>query len=263
MAVSPGVGLDSQLGTMILRMLGPLDLRTSDGGVLQAVLGQPKRLALLAYLAAARPIGFHSRDTLLCLLWPECDQEHARAALRQSVYVLRRALGPDVLVGCGDSVLGVNPSELWCDVGAFEEAIVRGDHDKALNLYRGQLLEGFHVSGAPEFERWVERSRSRLSGMAAAAAWRLADAEEQKGATARALDWTRLLLALCPDDEPALRRTVTLLHHIGDRAGAMRAYQEFARRLKEDYGLEPAAQTQALIAAVRAGIQVAVALLVR
>lgn len=237
---------------MILRLLGPVDLRTPDGHVLRDVLGQSKRLALLAYLAAARPIGFHSRDTLLALLWPDVDHDHARGALRQAVYVLRRALGTDVLVGCGDSVLGVDPDKLWCDVTAFEQAIASGDDTKALDLYRGELLEGFHVSRAPEFERWVDRERARRATDAAAATWRLADSEEKRGETARALHWTRRLLTLCPDDECALRHMVRLLHRTGDRAAALRAYNDFIRRFKADYGLEPSDQTRTLIASVRA-----------
>ena len=236
-----------------LRLLGPVDLRGPDARVIRAVLAQPKRLALLAYLSAARPSGFHSRDTLLALLWPELDQEHARAALRQTVYVLRRELGDDVFVGCGDSVLGVEPAKLWCDANAFDQAIAAGELAKALDLYRGELLEGFHVSATPEFERWVDRARVPLAASAAAAAWKLADAEEGNGNARQALHWTGRLLAMCPDDERALCRTVNLLHRVGDRAAAIRVYEEFTRRLEADYGLEPSAHTRALIAAVRAG----------
>jgi DNA-binding SARP family transcriptional activator len=233
-----------------LSLLGAVDLRGPEDEELRTVLAQPKRLALLTYLAAARPAGFHSRDTLLNLLWPEFDQEHARAALRQAVYVLRRALGADVVIGCGDSVIGMGPSKLWCDVNAFEKAIGACEDATALDLYQGELLKGFHVSGAPEFERWVDRERGRLSTYAAAAALRLADAEEKIGDTARALHWTRRLLAVCPDDECAVRRMLSLLHRIGDRAAAIRVYQDFGRRLKTDYGLEPSLETRRLIASV-------------
>src|SRR3989449_4713409 len=76
-----------------LRMLGRLSLTGADGREVRGLLGQPRRLALLAYLAAASPQGFHRRDTLLALFWPELDQEHARAALRQALHVVRDALG--------------------------------------------------------------------------------------------------------------------------------------------------------------------------
>jgi hypothetical protein len=37
------------------------------------ILAASKGAALLTYLAIATPRGFHRRDTLLALLWPELD----------------------------------------------------------------------------------------------------------------------------------------------------------------------------------------------
>ena len=85
-----------------LRLLGRLSLTSADGRDVRALLGQPRRLALLAYLAAATPPGFHRRDSLLALFWPELDQEHARAALRQALHVVRDALGADAVASQGD-----------------------------------------------------------------------------------------------------------------------------------------------------------------
>src|SRR3989475_4150125 len=82
------------------RMLGAMSLLGADGHDLRAVLAQPKRVALLAYLAVTPR--FHRRDSLVALFWPDLDQEHARAALRQALHGLRRALGEGVLVTRGD-----------------------------------------------------------------------------------------------------------------------------------------------------------------
>src|SRR5688572_11157846 len=89
-------------------MLGTVDLRDTEGREVRAVLRRPKLLALLAYLGIARPAGFHRRDTLVALLWPELDHAHARNALRQAVHSLREALGRDALVSRSDEELGVN-----------------------------------------------------------------------------------------------------------------------------------------------------------
>ena len=90
-----------------LRTLGAVDLRTSQGGEADAVLRQPKRLAILAYLAADTPRRFHRRDSLLALFWPDLDEEHARAALRRSLHFLRQGLGPEVLESRGDEEVAV------------------------------------------------------------------------------------------------------------------------------------------------------------
>src|ERR1051325_3958230 len=68
------------------RLLGALHLTDAEGREVQSLLTRPRRLALLAYLAAATPRGFHRRDSLLALFWPELDQEHGRAALGQALH---------------------------------------------------------------------------------------------------------------------------------------------------------------------------------
>src|SRR5438128_11692931 len=145
-----------------LRLLGGLDLRRGGGLRLDGLLTQPKRVALLAFLTAATPPRFHRRDTLLGLFWPELDQDHARAALRQALHGLRQGLGTDVLTSRGDEEVGIGEQRLWCDVRAFQHALEASDWSSALELYRGGLLEGFFLSDSPEFERWLEVERARL-----------------------------------------------------------------------------------------------------
>jgi len=232
------------------RALGTVVLRTPEGEDIRPVLAQPKRVALLAYLAAARPHGFHRRDRLLALFWPEQDERHARWALNQALQHLRGSLGKQVVVSRGDGEVGVDPAQLACDVAQFETALDAGENDQALELYRGDLLDGFHLSGAGEFERWLEEERGRLRERAARAASALA----QRHAPAQpiaAVPWARRALALSPEDEAAARLLIEVLSRSGDRAGAVHAYEEFARRLRAEYDVDPAPETQALVAGIR------------
>src|SRR5215211_1236237 len=109
-----------------LRTLGTLELTSADGTPLGAVLAQPRRSALLCYLALAAPRGFQRRDTLYALFWPEHDTEGARHALRQSLYFLRHALGATAIISRGDEELAVAPDQLRCDAVEFERAIDEG-----------------------------------------------------------------------------------------------------------------------------------------
>src|SRR5947208_192334 len=146
------------------RILGALNLLGAGGRELSSVLAQPKRIALLAYLAAATPRRLHRRDSLLALFWPELDQEHARAALRQALHGLRHALGDGVLVTRGDEDIGLDAERIRCDVVEFERAAVVGRLADALDLYRGDLLEGFFIRGAPEFEAEPAPETRALAG---------------------------------------------------------------------------------------------------
>lgn len=233
-----------------LRALGALDLRDDAGLELRAILSQPKRLALLLYLALARPRGFHRRDTLLALFWPDADEAHARNALRQALHHLRQALGAGVVTRRGEDV-GLAPGRLTGDVPAFDEALAAGDLERALGAYGGDLLPGFFVSGAPAFERWLEGERARVRDAAAGAARTLAERQAAAGQTGSALHWARRAVALSADDEEMVRWCIALLGRIGDRTAALRTYEEFVQGLAEEFDAEPSAETRALGDALR------------
>lgn len=239
-------------GNMIrFHALGSLELQAADDRRLLSVLAQPKRVALLAYLAIGSSRGFKRRDALLGVFWPEVEQDRARHALRQALYVLRRALGADVILSRGDEEVGLNEDDVWCDAVAFERAVESGDHAEALEWYEGDLLPGFFVSDAHEFERWLDAERQRLRRLASDAAWSLADLREEEDNPTGAAHWARRAVELAPWDESSLCRLIQLLDRMGDRAGAIRAYEQFSRRFRDEYEADPAPETQALIQRVR------------
>jgi DNA-binding SARP family transcriptional activator/tetratricopeptide (TPR) repeat protein len=235
-----------------LRTLGTLDLTHSDGSELRSVLSQPRRMALLAYLAVAAPRGFHRRDHLFTLFWPEQDLERARASLNRAIYFLRRELGDGVILSRGADEVGLSFERLWCDVAAFEDALDRMDLRAALDLYRGDLLPGFFASRAAGFERWLESTRSRLRERAASASWSAAADRESHGELTLAMHLARSGVELAPFDELGVRRLLTLLDRAGDRAGAVRSYQEFVERMAAELDLAPSPETKALIENIRA-----------
>lgn len=234
-----------------LRVLGALQLSASDGRDVESLVHQAKRAALLAYLAIAVPRGLHRRDKLLALFWPELDAPRARAALSQAVYVLRATLGEAAILPHGDGAVGLSADVVWCDAVAFEAALDAGRPEEALALYRGDLLDGFFISGAPEFERWLDGERERLRQRASAGAWTLAEAKAAEGDAFEAVRWAKEAAGLFPADEAGAQRLMTFLHGLGDRAAAIRVYDAFAERLRREYELEPSAETQALAATIR------------
>lgn len=234
-----------------LRLLGPMSLEWDDGTPVRSVLAQPKRFALLAYLAASHPSGPRRRDTLLGLFWPDSDQEHARNSLRQSLYQIRRSLGGDALTGEGSERVGIDRDRLWCDAAAFDDLLADDRPEEALELYRGAFLEGFHLSGVPEFERWLQSERRRRRRLALEAAWKLAEAVEVDGDRTGARAWAEKALELAPYDEEGLRRYLNLMDRLGQPAAAVQAYEAYARRLAEDLDLRPSPETAAAIGRIR------------
>jgi DNA-binding SARP family transcriptional activator len=235
------------------RTLGGLDLIDPDSrGELRAVLVQPKRLALLVYLALANSQRFRRRDTLTGLFWPDVDGDHARGALRQALRFLRGELGATVLLNRGEEEVGVNPEALSCDATQFEAACETAEWDRALELYRGDLLAGVFVADvSPDFEHWLENERGRLRRRAAAAAWSVVQDAERAGDLARAATVARRAVELAPDDEAAVRRLIRILDRKGDRAGALSVYEGFRVRLAAEYDAVPSPETEALLAVIR------------
>ncbi|HEY9479048.1 MAG TPA: BTAD domain-containing putative transcriptional regulator [Gemmatimonadaceae bacterium] len=224
----------------------------SDGTEVRAVLTQPKRLALLAYLAVASPGGFHRRDALLALFWPDFTERQARLSLRQALHHLRHALGTSVIANRGGCELGLAPGVLWCDAVAFRRSLCGGELTAALELYRGDLLEAFSMHGISiELERWLEEERLAIRALAFRAASSLAERSASDGELALGIQWARRALALSAGDEPALRRLVVMLDRYGDRAGALRTAELFARRLREELDAEPSPETAALLTDIR------------
>lgn len=235
-----------------LRTLGVVNLTGSDGCEVEPILAQPKRLALLAYLALANSSRFRRRDTVLALFWPELDEEHARGALGQALSYLRRALGEEAIVGRGKEEIGVDSAVVWCDALALRAAAEARRPAEVLELYQGEFLEGFHVSdAAPELEQWIQDERAEIRTPVVRAAWARADECRTHGEVDEATRWGRYAFSLAPEDEAELRRLLVLLDGLGDRAGAVRAYDEFARRIRDEYATTPSAETQTLMRAIR------------
>jgi len=234
-----------------LRVLGTLDLKGTDGHAVHSILAQPKRLALLAYLALHTDHGAR-RDTVVALFWPDLDTAHARGALRQSLRFLRRELGDGILNGQSDEAIAFEPGTVWCDVVAFEQACKAGHGTEALQLYRGGFLEGCFVSGgSTDLEAWITSERTRLGQLAVHAAADVVEDAEQEGDLPTAVQAARQAIALDPDDEKGLARLIALLDRLGDRAGALSTFETFRRRLEKEYDATPSPETAARIQAIR------------
>ena len=140
-----------------VRLLGAAVVE-GENGPLGGAAGQRKSLAVLGLLGAAGDRGM-SRDRILAYVWPEVGLEKGSHRLTQVLYALRRELDTDDLC-LGSCELRLNPERVWTDLREFETARLAGDLERAVQLYGGPFLDGFFLTDAPEFERWVENERA-------------------------------------------------------------------------------------------------------
>jgi serine/threonine-protein kinase len=238
-------------GRFSLELFGGAAIIGEDSVALRGRAAQRHRLALLALLALA-PGRRLSRDKVIAFLWPEATTERGRGLLNASVYVLRSALGDGALRSSGDD-LCLSSEEVRSDVIEFESALERADHEYAVTLYKGPLLDGFFLSGAPELERWIEGHRERLRRAWRSAVEELAERAVTGGDQAGAADlWRKLAL----DDPYNSRVALCLMNALtasGDRVGAIRHARVHATLLHEDVGAEPDPDVAALAERLKAG----------
>ena len=239
-----------------LRLLGLHGLRGPDGRQLSALPAQPKRFALLAYLAISRGDGYHRRDSVAAMFWPDLDQFAARRALRNTLYHLREALGENVIVASGDEALSINPAVLTSDAAQLRDAVESHRYEQALDYYGGVFLEGIHFANAGEaFEEWLARERQNVTSLVTRALDALMERDDSAGNPIAAARWAQRACALEPDDESRIRRCMSLLERSGDTGGALRVYDTYARHLTTEFDAAPSPETRDLAERIREGVQ--------
>ena len=135
-----------------ISVLGGLSVRDEGGRPIAGAAAQPRRMAILALLARAGERGV-TREKILALLWPDADDERGPRTLAQALYALRKDLGAEEAIA-GAKELRLDPAIVASDVSEFASAIARGDDERAVTLYHGPFLDGFHLTGSAEFGRW-------------------------------------------------------------------------------------------------------------
>jgi serine/threonine-protein kinase len=165
-------------------------------------------------------------------LWSERDEEKARQALTQSLYHARKALSQDDLF-FATADLRLNDAVIGTDLDDFSEALDRGDLNAAVALYHGPFLDGFHLTDAPEFERWMTEQRSSYHGRVVRAFEQLASEATGRSDFATAAERWRQLAALEPLNSRIAVELMRALARAGDRAGAIR-YAEIHEMLIRD-----------------------------
>ena len=178
-----------------MRVLGGISVERLDHDATAEPV-QRSNLAMLALLAVAGHRGV-TRDRLLASRWPDAAPDHARNALSQVLFVIRKTLGADSIIQAG-SLLRLNADLITSDLKEFEDSRSAGDFRTAVAAYGGPFLDGFHLPDAPEFERWVDVERTRLTRDYADALKRLATTADENAAWPEAIGWWKRLAVVDP-----------------------------------------------------------------
>lgn len=229
-----------------------------DGRTLQ--ISRRRTRALLFYLAATRR--FHSRAHLAALLWGDSPDREAARALSDTLYRLRAALGTASTLIAGQDPIGLKPDDCWTDLAEFEGLLAEAHRvdiesadaltilERALDLWRGALLDGLEVPDSPAFEEWLALERRQVEGLYLGALADLSLSLEDQREYERAIRVALRLLRADPLREEAHRSVMRLRALSGDRTGALRHYALCRAILQRELGISPAPETEELRARI-------------
>lgn len=206
------------------------------------------------------------RETLASVLWPETTTALSKKSLRQALWQLQSALAPQsenpnehILLVQPDWIQ-LNPSaDLWLDVAAIEYAsnIVQNipgpelDTQKALmlqqavQLYPGPLLEGW-------YNDWCILERERLQTIYLALLDKLMGYCEVHHDYETGLQYGMRIMCYDRARERTHRRLMRLHYLSGDRAAALRQFEQCTAALEDELGVRPSKHTVALYKQIQA-----------
>ena len=203
----------------------------------------------MAYLALM-PGHSQTRARLAGLLWGDRGEEQARNSLRQTLFEIRRALGP-----AGERCLSVEHEQVALDGGSLAVDVLELERlagvdtleglEEAAARYGGDLLAGLVVKD-PAFELWLDGQRERLRELGLRVLNTLLVRQAAAGQTERAIETALRVLALDPLQEAAHRALMRLYAAQGRGAAALRRYQACVETLWRELRVEPEPETKQL-----------------
>ena len=213
-----------------------------------------KSRSLLAYLILHRHRP-QPRDHLADLFWGNRPQRKARQSLSTALWHIRRAVpSADMLVSTTHTVQVHPQIDVWVDVEEFDRLMQapppkRVDArierlQKAVDLYRGNLLEGYH-------DDWLMSERYRLEVLFLQALSQLMACYEAQGNAQATLEMGLRLLSLAPLHEEAHRGVMRAYCQLGQRNAALQHYERCRQVIRQELGIEPAQETTNLYQAIQ------------
>jgi DNA-binding SARP family transcriptional activator/streptogramin lyase len=230
-------------------ILGPLEVREGETAVALSG-GQQRKLLAILLLRAGEAV---SSDRLIDELWHGEPPETAAKALQGYVSSLRKQLGPDRIetVGSGYrlSVAAADIDsrrfeELLAEARPLERAPAAAKLREALGLWRGPALADF------AYEDFAQHEIERLEELHLGGIERRIDLELALGHHDDLVPELEALVRAHPLRERLRGFLMVALYRSGRQAEALDAYQDARRVLRDELGLEPSEELQALQRAI-------------
>ena len=202
----------------------------------------------------------HLRETLADLLWDDRPASRSKDYLRKALWQLQACLEAHVeptwehVLLVDAEWIQINPAaDIWTDVAVLKHALrqVQGMPGRSLNvehaqwltravqLYRGELLEGCYTD-------WCLREREWCRFMFMTCLDKLLDYHTAQHDSQTGIFYGNRILRYDRARERTHRKLMHLYYLLGDRAGALRQYESCRTALREELDIEPTQRTELL-----------------
>lgn len=247
-----------------VRMFGVLTISV-DGNRVSDDLGPTGRL-LSSYLFENIDQA-HRRERLVDMFWGHLDPDRARPAFNTALWRLRKLLarerqsdGGRNLRTFGSEIVLERAPWLSVDTHCFVEVVEQwieqqsvpeiyssvGRLETAIRNYAGPFLEG-------EDADWILEERERLHSLYVRAEFELLRFYGHAECYEEAIAAARRILAVDAFRESVLRSLALLFVLNGQRAKALRYYEQWSAGFRTELGIDPMPQTVRLMDDIRSG----------
>jgi len=232
-------------------ILGPLEVRDGDRHV-ELRGGRQRKLLAILVLHSGEAV---STDRLIEELWDGKPPETAVKALQGYVSSLRKQLGPETIgtVGTGYRLIAAPEDtdagrfeELLAEARPLERAPAAAKLREALGLWRGPALADF------AYDEFARSEIDRLEDLRLTAVERRIDLELALGHHDDLAPELEALVRAHPLRERFRGQLMVALYRSGRQADALDAYRDARTVMREELGLEPSEELQALQRAILA-----------
>jgi DNA-binding SARP family transcriptional activator len=245
---------------LTIRMLGPVEIFRDPARSLAADAWTTKRARDILCFIASRRHRRASKDTIIDTFWGESDFEAVEKNFHPTVSHIRKALNSNqpvkqnfLVYRDGDYLLSQDFS-YSIDTEEFDRLVAEGESarragdgarfteafERAVELYRGDFMQG-------SYDDWAEEQRSYYKEQ------QLRMLETLATTAQKAEDWPRSMkLAQRILSEDQFREDVHCMimraHAAeGNRAAVKDQYESLRKLLRKELGVEPAAETQKVL----------------
>lgn len=200
--------------------------------------------ALLYYLLVE---GSASRFKLADLIWGDRgDEKKVRSNMRNAIYVLRKALGPDLLLETQKDVLEMNPNyQVEVDLLQFME------DNGPLTGYAGDFLEEFYLKDNEYYNDWVLGIRQNYNRVYLERLKQDVEDSFQQQQWERCESGCLQLLQLDEYDESTYCRLMELYRLQGQYSKATALYDRLKKLFAEELFQEPGQEATSLMEQIK------------